>query len=152
MQISQDISGYLFGVNSQMFTRFVKIRESATRRAILPMDLSLLPWWDVTYMLQILLIYTGMKLINTLYLSHLFCIQCLAGKACPTGDTSLPFCFTKQGFCSKLLRLLCCMLSACRLLRLSCVCSFRLQYLFPSCLFSPASKKNRDTSTFNTWK
>ncbi len=43
------------------FTCFVKIRESATRRAILPMDFFLLSWWEATYMLQILFIYFAMK-------------------------------------------------------------------------------------------
>ncbi len=43
-------------------------------------------------MLQILLIYDAIQLINILYLSRLFCDQCLAGKACPTGDSSSPKC------------------------------------------------------------
>ncbi len=45
-------------------TCFVYIRESATRCVILLMDVSLLSWWDTTYMLQIVLIYSGMKLIK----------------------------------------------------------------------------------------
>jgi hypothetical protein len=56
-------------------------------------------------MLQILLIYDAVKLINILYLSSLFCDQCLAGKAWPTGDTSLPTCLLNKdsvrNFCVK---------------------------------------------------
>ena len=65
----------------------VEIEESATGHAILPMDFSPLSWWDKTYMLQIVLIYHGMKLMNTLCLSHLFFYWCLARKASPTSDT-----------------------------------------------------------------
>ncbi len=71
-------------------TCFVKIRESATRCVILLMDFSLLSWWDTTYMLQIVLIYRGMKLINTLCFSHLFCYWCVAGVACPMSNTFSP--------------------------------------------------------------
>ncbi len=79
------------------FTCFVKIRESATRRVILPMDFSLLSWWDTTYMLHIVLIYHGMKLLNTVCLSHLFCYWWVAGKACPMSDTFSPkFLLTKD--------------------------------------------------------
>ena len=65
----------------------VEIEESATGNAILPMDFSPLSWWDKTNMLQIVLIYHGMKLMNTLCLSHLFCYWCLARKASPKSDT-----------------------------------------------------------------
>ena len=58
-----------------------------TGHAILLMDFSPLSWWDKTYMLQIVLIYHGMKLMNTLCLSHLFCYWCLARKASPISDT-----------------------------------------------------------------
>ncbi len=47
-------------------------------------------------MLQILLIYDAVKLINILYLARLFCEQCLAGKACPRGDTSSPKCLLNK--------------------------------------------------------
>ncbi len=97
------------------FTRFVKIGESATRRAILPMDFSLLSWWEATYMLQILLLDDAMKLINILYLSRLFWNQCLAGKACPMGDTSSPkFLLNKdsvQNFCVEFVA--CCLHADC---------------------------------------
>ncbi len=45
------------------------------------MDVFLLSWWDKTYMLQIVLIYNGMNLINTLRRSHLISYWCLAGKS-----------------------------------------------------------------------
>ncbi len=72
------------------FTCFVIIRESTTRHVILMLDLSLLYWWYTTHMLQIVLIYHGMKLINTLSLSHPFWYWCVAGKACPVSDTFPP--------------------------------------------------------------
>ncbi len=72
------------------FVCFVEIVESAARRAILPMDFSLLSWWDATYILQIVLIYDGMNLINTLCLLHLMFYWCLAGKASPMSDTFSP--------------------------------------------------------------
>jgi hypothetical protein len=75
------------GNNPSLQTSFVKIRESATRHANLLMDFSLLSWWDTIYMLQLVFIYHGMKLINFLCLSHLFSYQCLAGKAFPIGNT-----------------------------------------------------------------
>ena len=37
-------------------------------------------------MLQIVLIYHGIKLMNTLCLSHLICFWCLAMKASPMSD------------------------------------------------------------------
>ncbi len=46
--------------------------------------------------------------------SHLFCYQCLAGKATQWAILFRRN-FIKQWFCSKLLCLLCCMLPACRL-------------------------------------
>ncbi len=65
-------------------------------------------------MLQIVLIYHGMKLIITLFLSHVVCYQRLAGRQ---SQWATPFAkmIIKRWFCSKLLCLLCCMLPACRL-------------------------------------
>ena len=67
--------------------KLVEIEESATGHAILPNHFSPLSWWDKTYLLQIVLIYHEMKLMNTLCLSHLFCFWCLAVKASPMSDT-----------------------------------------------------------------
>ncbi len=53
-------------------------------------------WARYLHWLQILLIYYAIKLINILYLSRLFCDQCLAGKACPTGDISSPKCLLSK--------------------------------------------------------
>ena len=69
------------------FAHLVEIEESATGHAILPNPFSPLSWWDKTYMLQIVLIYHGMKLMNTLCLSHLICFWCLAMKASPMSTT-----------------------------------------------------------------
>jgi hypothetical protein len=80
-----------FTIPQCRFTWFVKIVESATGSVILPMGFSLLSWWDTTHVLQIVLIYHGMKLINTLCLSHLCCNQRLAGKASLMGNIFLPF-------------------------------------------------------------
>ena len=71
------------------FAHLVEIEESATGPATLPIDFSPLSWWDKTYMLQIVLIYHGMKLMNTLCLSHLICFWCLAMKASPMSDTKI---------------------------------------------------------------
>ncbi len=129
------------------FTCFVKIRESATRSVILLMDFSLLSWWDTTYMLQILLIYNAMKLINIIYLSSLFWNQCLAGKACPTwtGDTSLPKCLlNKDSVQTFLLNFLYAVYMQIVVhdkqliltsFQLSCVGNFQLQCFFPLYLF-----------------
>ncbi len=68
------------------FTLFVKIKQSATGHAILPMKISPLSWWDKTYVLHIVLIYHDMKLMNALCLSHSICYWCIAGKASPNGD------------------------------------------------------------------
>ncbi len=72
------------------FAQSLEIEESATGHAILPIDVSRVSWWDKTYALQIVLIYHGMKLINTLCLSHLGCFGCLAMKASPMSDTFSP--------------------------------------------------------------
>ena len=69
------------------FAHLVEIEESATGHAILPNHFSPLSWWDKTYVLQIVLIYHGMKLMNTLCLSHLICFWCLAMKASPMSTT-----------------------------------------------------------------
>ena len=69
------------------FAHLVEIEESATGHAILPNPFSPLSWWDKTYVLQIVLIYHGMKLMNTLCLSHLICFWCLAMKASPMSAT-----------------------------------------------------------------
>ena len=69
------------------FAHLVEIKGSATGLAILPNPFSPLSWWDKTYVLQIVLIYHGMKLMNTLCLSHLICFWCLAMKASPMCDT-----------------------------------------------------------------
>ncbi len=70
----------------------MKIEESATGPAIQPIVISPLCWWDKISMLQIVLSYNDMKLLNTLRHSHHFCYQCLAGKATPRSDNfSLKF-------------------------------------------------------------
>ncbi len=84
--VSEHHSLELGTISHCWFTCVVKIRESATRRVILLMDFPLLSCWDTTYMLQIVLIYHGMKLLNTLCLFHFFCYWCVAGKACPMRD------------------------------------------------------------------
>ena len=68
----------------------MKIEESATGRAFLPIDFSPLSRRAETYMLQIVLICRDMKLMNALCHSHFFCYQCLAGKASPMLDNFLP--------------------------------------------------------------
>ncbi len=105
---------------------------------------------DTTYMLQIILIYHGMKLINTLRLSDLSCFKCHAGKASPMGYTFLLKCFLKMILLRKIVLNL--LYAACMQIRihdipliltwfqLSRVCRFRVQYFFPSYRFSPASK------------
>ena len=55
--------------------------------AMIQIHFSPLSWWDKTYMLQIVLIYHGMKLMITLCLCHLFCFWCLAVKASPMSNT-----------------------------------------------------------------
>ena len=74
----------------QSICHSVKIEESATGNAIPPIDFSPLCRWDKTWMLQIVLIYHDMKLMNTLRHSHLFCYQCLAGKASPMRNNFSP--------------------------------------------------------------
>ena len=59
------------------FAHLVEIEERATGHVILLMDFPPLSRWDTTYMLQIVLIHHGMKLMNTLCLS-LFCYWCFA--------------------------------------------------------------------------
>jgi hypothetical protein len=88
--ISEHHSLELGTIPHSRLTSFVIIRESATRCVILLMDFSLLSWWDTTYMLQIVLIYSGMKLINTLCISPLVCYWWVAGVACPMSDTFSP--------------------------------------------------------------
>ncbi len=141
----------------------MKIGESATGHAILPMDFSLLSWWDMTYMLQIVLIYHGMKLINTFCLSHLCCYQHLARKASPKGDTfSLNFLLNEHSVWNIVSTLFHAWIRIVvhenplilTWFQLSCVGRFRVQCFFPSYLFIPASKEYRDKSilTFNTWE
>ncbi len=76
-----------------------KSASCATRRAILPLDFSLLSWWNTIYLLQFVLIYHEMKPINTLYRSHLFCNQCLAGNGLPNGRHF----FTKKFYQTRIL-------------------------------------------------
>jgi hypothetical protein len=98
------------------------------------MDVSLLSWWDTAYMLQILLIYDAMKLINILYLSCLFCDQCFAVKACPTSNTPLPKCLLNKDsvlkFCVEFVA--CCLHADCSSWW-KMVCSWTL-YLLYVCL------------------
>ena len=65
---------------------------------ILCVQFSLLFWWVKAWMLRIVIIYSGLKLTNTLCRSHLFVCQCLAWKASAKGDTFFAEFFIKQGF------------------------------------------------------
>ena len=64
-------------------------------------NFSLLFWWVKAWILRIVIIYRGLKLTNTLCLSHLFVCQCLAWKASAMGNTFFAEKFIKQGFHSK---------------------------------------------------
>ena len=67
-----------------------KVQPNVRCTAILPTNFSPLSRRAKTYMLQIVLIYRDMKLMNTLCYSHFFCYQCLPGKASPMRDNFSP--------------------------------------------------------------
>ena len=104
---------------------------------ILCVQFSLLFWWVKAWMLWTVIIYCGLKLTNTLCLSHLFVCQCLAWKASAKGDTFFAEFFIKQGFHPKK----CCMFVFIQIkvydfpLHSWIVASISLSSSFQSCIF-----------------
>jgi hypothetical protein len=128
-------------------TQSAKIEESATRHVNRQVEVSPLPWWDKTYLLQMVFSYHEMKLITTLCLSHRLCYLCPAGKVTQWA-TCFAEIFIKQLFCSKWLCLLCCMLPACRLEPMISKTKSIYWCILPS-MFGTASRPHRKGTAYN---